>query len=79
MYAETDITGEIQLAISYSDNENTLKVSINKVRGLTPPKDSNENSTNPYVAMVMHSIYVILYLMVYCTVKYLMTCISSSS
>ena len=51
--AETEITGEIQLALSYADNENTLKVTINKIRGLTPPKDSSESSTNPYVTMAI--------------------------
>lgn len=45
--AETEITGEIQLALSYTDSENTLKVSINKIRGLTVPKDSSESGTNP--------------------------------
>ena len=51
--AETEITGEIQLALSYADSENTLNVSINKIRGLTVPKDGSENSTNPYVTMVI--------------------------
>ena len=53
MYTENEITGEIQLGISYSENEQTLNVSINKARGLTAPKD-HEDSTNPYVTMVIH-------------------------
>ena len=52
LYHMNDVTGEIQMSLSYSDTEQTLKVSINKVRGLTAPKD-NESSTNPYVTMVM--------------------------
>ena len=52
MYTENEVTGEIQLGISYSENEQTLNVSINKARGLTAPKD-DENSTNPYVTMVI--------------------------
>ena len=55
MYTDNDITGEIQLGLSYSETDQTLNVSINKARGLTAPKD-NENSTNPYVTMAMYSI-----------------------
>lgn len=54
MYADNEITGEIQLGLSYSENDQTLNVSINKARGLTAPKD-DENSTNPYVTMVICS------------------------
>ena len=48
MYTHDDVTGEIQMGVSYSDTDNTLKVSINKVRGLTPPNKIAENHTNPY-------------------------------
>jgi len=50
MYAHEEVTGEIQMGVSYSDTDNTLKVSINKVRGLTPPNKIDEDHTNPYVA-----------------------------
>ena len=46
MYADSDITGEIQLSLTYSEAEHTLNVSINKARGLNAPKD-DESSTNP--------------------------------
>jgi len=49
MYAHDEVTGEIQMGVSYSDTDNTLKVSINKVRGLTPPAKLDDNHTNPYV------------------------------
>lgn len=62
MYTENEVTGEIQLGICYSENEQTLNVSINKARGLTAPKD-DENSTNPYVTMVIHCICVTLVLL----------------
>ena len=52
MYTDNEVTGEIQLGLSYSENEQALNVSINKARGLTAPKD-NENSANPYVTMVI--------------------------
>ena len=51
MFAHGAITGEIQMGVSYSDTDNTLKVSINKVRGLTPPNKINEVHTNPYVTL----------------------------
>ncbi|XP_065907812.1 synaptotagmin-like protein 5 [Dysidea avara] len=49
MYTHDEVTGEIQMGVSYSDTDNALKVSINKVRGLTPPNKIDENHTNPYV------------------------------
>jgi len=49
MYASNEVTGEIQMGMSYSDTDNTLKVSINKVRGLTPPNKIDEKRTSPYV------------------------------
>jgi len=51
MYTHEEVTGEIQMGVSYSDTDNTLKVSINKVRGLTPPNKINEVHTNPYVTL----------------------------
>ena len=53
MYTENDVTGEIQLGLSYSESDQTLNVSINKARGLTAPKD-DESSANPYVTMVLY-------------------------
>ncbi|XP_065908463.1 uncharacterized protein [Dysidea avara] len=49
VYDNNEVTGEIQMGVSYSDTDNTLKVSINKIRGLTPPNKINEVHTNPYV------------------------------
>ena len=57
MYTDNDITGEIQLGLSYSESDQTLNVSINKARGLTAPKD-DENSTNPYVTMVIYCVLI---------------------
>ena len=51
MFANDEVTGEIQMGVSYSDSDNSLKVSINKVRGLTPPNKINEVHTNPYVTI----------------------------
>ena len=51
IYTHNDITGQIQMSVSYSDTDNTLKVSINKVQGLTPPNKIDENHTNPYVIL----------------------------
>lgn len=53
MYTDSEVTGQIQLSLSYSSDE-ILKIDINKARGLNPPKN-NESSTNPYVTMVMCS------------------------
>jgi len=51
MCANDEVTGEIQMSVSYSDSDSTLKVSINKVRGLTPPNKINETHTHPYVTL----------------------------
>ena len=54
MFAHDEVTGEIQMGVSFSDTDNTLKVSINKVRGLTPPNKIDENHTNPYVNLFIN-------------------------
>ena len=51
MYTHDEVTGEIQMGVSYSDTENTLQVSINKIRGLTPPNKIDGNHTSPYVTL----------------------------
>jgi len=51
MLFNDEVTGEIQMGVSYSDTDNTLKVSINKVRGLTPPNKIDENHIHPYVTL----------------------------
>ena len=56
MYTQEEVTGEIQMGVSYSDSDNTLKVSINKVRGLTPPNKIDENHTHPYVTLYSNKI-----------------------
>jgi len=50
-----EVTREIQMGVSYSDTDNTLKVSINKVQGLTPPNKIDENHTNLYVTLLLLS------------------------
>ena len=59
MFTHEEVTGEIQMGVSYSDAGNTLKVSINKVRGLTPPNKIDEDHTNPYVTFVPY-LYLLL-------------------
>jgi len=52
MLAHNDVTREIQMGVSYSHTDNTLKVSINKIRGLTPLNKLDEN----------HNLYVTLFI-----------------
>jgi len=56
IFPHEEVTGEIQMGVSYSDIDNILKVSINKVRGLTPPNKVDENNTNPYVTLYNNKI-----------------------
>ena len=58
MYTQEEVTGEIQMGVSYSDTD-TLKVSINKVRGLTPPNKIDENHTNPYVTLSISKVRIV--------------------
>ena len=52
IFSNGEVTGEIQMGVSYSDTNNTLMVSINKVRGLTPTNKINEVHTNLYVTII---------------------------